>query len=137
MEETSKRGVGNHRLVEKKKRVRRKSNLDDLKPDSDAEDDTEEDKADLLLSQDFLKKEKIRTLQLNSTVIELRRTRQRHELYMKHFYGVNPQCLPYNKAKRTPVKSNSMGLNFILSFHNFFLIKFFFSSQTDSMFYMW
>lgn len=112
MEETSTGDVGNHGPVEKKKRVRRKSNIDDLQPDSNAEDDTEEDKADLLLSQAFLKKEKNRTLQLNSTLIELKRTVQRHELYVKHFKGVNRRCLPYNKAKRTPVKSKLLSLNF-------------------------
>ena len=57
--EAEKSVMGNNQQVEKKKRVRRKREVDDdIQPDSNAEDDTEEDKADLLLSQAFTKKEK-------------------------------------------------------------------------------
>ncbi len=101
--EAEKSVVGNNQQVEKKKRVRRKREVDDdIQPDSNAEDDTEEDKADLLLSQAFIKKEKNRTLQLNSTIIELKEAIQRHQLYVKHFKGINPSCLPYKKAQRAP-----------------------------------
>ncbi len=97
-EERNKRIADNHN-VEKKKRAKRKVNVNDIQLDSDAEDDTEEDNADLLLSQAFLQKEKTRTLQLNSTVIELKRTIHRHQLYLKHFKGVNLRFLPQIKAR--------------------------------------
>jgi len=97
-------GSADNQQGEKKKRVRRKRDVDDIQPDSNAEDDTEEDKADLLLSQAFLQKEKTYTLQLDSTIIELKEAIQRHQLYMKHFKGVSPHCLPYKNKKRAPTK---------------------------------
>ena len=97
--------------IEKKKRLRRKRDVDEIQPDSNAEDDTEEDKADWLLTQTFLKKEKNRTLQLNATLMDLKGAIQRHQLYMKHFQGVDPHSLPYKKAQRAPVKSIALRLN--------------------------
>lgn len=93
-------------VVEKKKRVRRESNID-----SNAKDDTNPDKVDLRLSQALLKKEKARTLQLKSTAIELNGAVHRHRLYMKHFKGVSPSLLRYYLLKkRNQVKRKSVNI---------------------------
>lgn len=92
-------GIDHEYAVLKKKRVRR--TLESPQPEEEALsiEETEEDKADLLLSQVFLKKEKCRTPQLTATIIEMRRAVKRHQLYMKHFFGVNHRSLPYIREK--------------------------------------
>jgi len=59
------------------------STLDTTKIDKD----TEEDKADLLLSEAFLKEEKNRNQHLTSSTKEMMETVKRHQLYVKHFIG--------------------------------------------------
>ena len=127
MEETSKGGV------EKKKRVRRESNID-----SNAKDDTNPDKADLRLSQALLKKEKTRALQLNSTAIELNGAVHRHRLYMKHFKGVSSSLLRYylNKKRTTAVKRKSVNINSTRFIDIISSLIVYFSRRTDSMRYM-
>ena len=127
MEETSKGGV------EKKKRVRRESNID-----SNAKDDTNPDKADLRLSQALLKKEKTRALQLNSTAIELNGAVHRHRLYMKHFKGVSPSLLRYylNKKRTTSVKRKSVNINSTRFIDIISSLIVYFSRRKDSMRYM-
>jgi len=92
-------GIDHEYAVLKKQRTRK--TLGSPKPDEEALsiEETEEDKADLLLSQVFLKKEKCRTPQLNASIIEMRRAVKRHQLYMKHFFGINRRCLPYIREK--------------------------------------
>lgn len=89
--------------AEKKKSIgttKRKSIFDNVHPMiNNNEKTTEEDKADSLLSQAFYVCEKNRSTQLNSTITELESAIQRHELYLKHFKGVDPRSLPHKTRK--------------------------------------
>lgn len=67
--------------------------------------DTEEDKADLLLSEAFLKEEKNRNQHLTLSTKEMMETVKRHQLYVKHFIG--PQYLVNSIIKEIDLKADT------------------------------
>lgn len=126
----------NDHVAEKKKNtgaLKRKSVFDNVQPMiNNTEKATEEDKADSLLSQAFYMYEKNRSEQLNSSITELESTIQRHELYLKHFKGVDPSSLPHKKRKT--IKKAPVPGKLLIYFFSFFFLLLYLSNNNLTYF---
>ncbi len=75
--------------------------------------DTEEDRADYLISKAFLKHEKTRSEELTEVLQELTDILKRHQLYAKHL--ISPHNL---RPKRRKVEKDQLGKAYNLIFYN-------------------
>jgi len=95
--------------------------------------DAEEDKADFLLSEAFLKEEKTRNLELTKSSKELEEAIDRHELYIKHLFD---PLFSAPKPKVVKIVDKGIYCVFVLlekyALHIVFLFR-----CSDSVRYLW